>query len=57
MEQAAARASAAFSEREGPRAADVPWLDLVRDPKQRAALGTLAAELHRRPSCRRRCAR
>jgi hypothetical protein len=26
----------------------VPWLDLVRDSKQRAALGTLAAELHRR---------
>jgi len=47
MEQAAARGIGAVSEREAARRG-VPWLDLVRDPKQRAALGTLAAELHRR---------
>ena len=47
MEQAAARGLGAVSEREAARRG-VPWLDLVRDPKQRAALGTLAAELHRR---------
>src|SRR5207253_2777895 len=47
MGQAAARGIGAFSEGEAARRG-VPWLDLVRDPRQRAALGTLAAELHRR---------
>jgi hypothetical protein len=47
MEQAAARGIGALSEREASRRG-VPWLDLARDPAQRAALGKLAAELERR---------
>jgi hypothetical protein len=47
MEQAAARGIGAFSEREAARRG-VPWLDLARDPAQRAALGKLAADLERR---------
>jgi hypothetical protein len=47
MEQASARGIGAFSEREAARRG-VPWLDLARDPTQRAALARLAAELQRR---------
>ena len=47
MEQAAARGIGAFSEREAVRRG-IPWLDLARDPRQRAALGKLAAELQSR---------
>ncbi len=46
MEQAVARGLGAFSEREARRRG-VPWLDPVRDPRQRAALAALAAELER----------
>jgi hypothetical protein len=46
MEQAVIRGVGAFSEREAKRRG-VPWLDLVRDPRQRAALSALAAELER----------
>jgi hypothetical protein len=46
MEQAVVRGVGAFSERAAQRRG-VPWLDLVRDGRQRAALGTLAAELER----------
>src|SRR5204862_33306 len=37
MEQAVLRGFGAFSEREAQRRG-IPWLDLVRDPRQRAAL-------------------
>jgi len=47
MEQASAHGIGAFSEREAARRG-VPWLDLARDPTQRAALGALATELQRR---------
>jgi hypothetical protein len=47
MEQASARGIGAFSEREAARRG-VPWLDLARDPTQRAALARLAAELQSR---------
>jgi hypothetical protein len=46
MERAVARGVGAFSEREAQRRG-MPWLDLVRDPRQRAALTTLVAELER----------
>jgi hypothetical protein len=46
MEQAVLRGIGAFSEREAQRR-NIPWLDLVRDPRQRAALGAVAAELER----------
>ena len=46
MEQAVLRGIGAFSEREAQRRG-IPWLDLVRDPRQRAALAALAAELQR----------
>jgi hypothetical protein len=47
MEQAVARGLGAFSESQARRRG-VPWLDLARDPRQRAALGALVAELERR---------
>ena len=47
MEQASARGIGAFSDREAARRG-IPWLDLARDPSQRAALGKLAAELQSR---------
>jgi hypothetical protein len=47
MEQAVARGIGAFSEGEARRRG-VPWLDLVRDPRQRAALSRLAAELEQK---------
>ena len=47
MEQAVGRGLGAFSEREARRRG-VPWLDLVREARTRAALATLAAELERR---------
>jgi hypothetical protein len=47
MEQASARGIGAFSERDAARRG-VPWLDLARDPTQRAALGKLATELQGR---------
>jgi hypothetical protein len=46
MEQAVLRGVGAFSEREAARRG-VPWLDLVRDPRQRAALAALVAEFER----------
>ena len=46
MEQAVLRGIGAFSEREAQRRG-IPWLDLVRDPRQRAALAALAATLER----------
>jgi hypothetical protein len=47
MEQAVVRGIGAFSEREAQRRG-VAWLDLVRAPRQREALATLAAELERK---------
>jgi hypothetical protein len=47
MEQAVARGIGAFSEGEARRRG-VPWLDLVRDPRQLAALSRLAAELEQK---------
>jgi hypothetical protein len=47
MEQAVARGIGAFSESEARRRG-VPWLDLVRDPRQLAALSRLAAELEQK---------
>jgi hypothetical protein len=47
MEEAVTRGLGAFSEREAQRRG-VPWLDLARDPRQRAALASLAAELERK---------
>src|SRR5262249_27027902 len=44
MDEAARRGIGAFSQ-EGASAHGVPWLDLVRDPKQTAALAALADEL------------
>ena len=46
MEQAVARGVGAFSESQAQRRG-VPWLDLVRDSRQRAALSRLAGELER----------
>jgi hypothetical protein len=46
MEAAVARGLAGFSQEEARRRG-VPWLDLVRDPKQIAVLSRLAAELER----------
>ena len=47
MEQAVGRGIGAFSEREAKRRG-VPWLDLVRSAKTRAALGALVADFERR---------
>ena len=47
MEQAVARGLGAFSEREARRRG-VPWLDLVRDVRTRAALAPIVADLERR---------
>ena len=47
MEQAVARGLGAFSEREARRRG-VPWLDLVRDARTRAALAPIVADLERR---------
>jgi hypothetical protein len=46
METAVSRGLAAFSQ-ESARRRGVPWLDLVRDPKQLATLSRLAGELER----------
>jgi hypothetical protein len=45
-EQAVVRGVGAFSEREAQRRG-VPWLDLVRDPRQRAALAAIVADNER----------
>jgi len=45
-EQAVLRGVGAFSEREAQRRG-VPWLDLVRDPRQRAALAAVVAQNER----------
>jgi hypothetical protein len=47
MEEAVARGQAAFSEAEAKRRG-VPWLDLVRDPKLKTELASLAETLERR---------
>jgi hypothetical protein len=47
MEQAVARRIGTFSEGEARRRG-VPWLDLVRDPRQLAALSRLVAELEQK---------
>jgi hypothetical protein len=47
MEEAVARGLAAFSEEEARRRR-VPWLDLVRDKKQKDALAGLAADFERK---------
>lgn len=47
MEEAVARGLAAFSRGEADRRG-VPWLDLVRDPRQQEALGRLLDDLARR---------
>jgi hypothetical protein len=47
MEQAVARGIGAFSE-SAAQQRKIPWLDLARDPRQRAAFGRLVAELEKR---------